>query len=698
MKHITVFRISHLSAGRSRQVFPPLHSNSKGRIQVRCLRIQKEKRYQVPISFCLTQRNPTQQLFRLFRNLLHSIADKATMNTHKASFKTYHFHSIVVKEGPHRSPKQFHGDEASVVAESKAIFINNSKWCIKGKEIEKMDVQGSNKLVITTTKGKTYDFQHFQGDDASWQEFKRKLDKVYSRKAGAPKDSFSKFIKGSSKLGLGSPRRQRFAPSKVVTDKKTSPRRPHVVFGRARQRPLIPPSVPWDIEEKTSVHDTEFDDACLNDSPPPSPLKRAVASPQKRPVENRPVDFSDDESEEKEEPVQRNLTRKRRLVIEDESSEDEEEMRLDLPMTTPQANRVVSPRLSTRSVSPQRPSDEIDKNQTTLSGFFKVAQKNVENSQMSSVKRELELTPRKSSVKLVSTPTRVGKSSTGSSHRRSLQQKGWLSPGNNASRGRTMERFGILSAGANEDESDSKPKDQANSRSYSANFGSSSATFTFNKDSDREKFEKYETGQGTPKMPMAFSSPSRPTHSPLRSRLSFKKVSRSPVSKHAINDLTKSQPEPDLRFNQYSGLRNLGNTCYMNACLQMICTLPDLIKSLHNRGGALTKSLTIVAEKLQEDPVRAVDPHAVKEAMDAKTDKFLGYEQRDAHEFLSDLIDSIHEEVQSEKSMPVKAPHSETSPMDNFLLTVRVCLTCASCGYSRYAQIMIQLSFWLFNS
>ena len=592
-----------------------------------------------------------------------------------------------MKEGPHQSPKHLYDHEASVMFESKNMYINKSKWCIKGKDIEKMDLQGSNELVISTTKGKTYDFRQFLGDDTSWQEFQKKLDRVYSRKTDTPKaDSFSNFIKGSSRLGLGSPRRQRLAPTKVVTDKKTSPRRPHAVFGRGtRQRPLIA-SVPWDNEETTRVHDTESEDTLLDVSPPPSPVKRPTASPKKRPVEKRPVDLSDDESQAEKEPVRRAFIRKRRLVIDDESEDDEEEFGQDLPMTTPQANRVVSPRLTTRSVSPQRPTDELDKHQTTLSGFF--AKKNVENKQMSMVKRELELTPRKSSVNLVSTPTRLGKSSTGSSRKRSLQQKGWLSPGNDASRGRKMERIGILSAGVHDDESDFKAKEQAKSRSYNTSYGSSSASFVFNKEADRERFEKYDDGQGTPKIPVAFSSPNQ---SPVRSRLSLKRVSRSPVLKHAINDLTKSQAEPALRYNQYSGLRNLGNTCYMNSCLQMICTLPDLIKSLHNRGGVLTKSLTGVAEKLQKYPSRAVDPHAVKEAMDAKTDKFLGYEQRDAHEFLSDLIDSIHEEVQSEKPKPSEAPQAQTSPMDDFLLTVRVCLTCASCGYSRYVESLLLL-------
>lgn len=608
--------------------------------------------------------------------------------------KAYLFQSIAVKEGPHRTSKHLYGDEASVVIDGKVVYINKSNWRIKGKDIEKMDGLESDKLVISTTKGKTYEFHQFVGNESSWQEFRKKLEKVYARKTDAPKDSFLKFIKGSSKLGLGSPQRVRAMPTKVVTDKRTPPRRTHGVFGRARQRPYIP-SVPWDNEETTVLSDERPDDSHLHVTTPPS-----MKSPS--------LLLSEDELED--EPLQRVTTRKRRLVIDDDSADEEEEIGSGLPMTTPQANRVVSPRLSTRSASPKREREELDRNQTTLASFFK-KEKNAGKPHLPPVKSELELTPKKPTVKLVSTPTRLGKSSTGSNKKRSLQQKGWLSPSNSASRGRTMERFGILSNRENKDELELEAKKQSNTRLYSSTFGSSSAMFVFNKDTNRDEIEEDDASPSTPKMPLGFLSQASPGRSPIRSRLAFKKVSSSPIRNHAVNDLSKSQPEPELRFNQFSGLRNLGNTCYMNACLQMICTLPNLIKALKNSVGPLAKSLVDVAGKLQQDPVRAVDPRAIKEAMDAKTTKFLGYEQRDAHEFISDLLDFIHEEGQvrpeeqesisgdaapgrkvsaeqptqasNVSSEPFGSPRQETSPMDSFLFTVHVCLTCSSCGYSR---------------
>ena len=75
-------------------------------------------------------------------------------------------------------------------------------------------------------------------------------------------------------------------------------------------------------------------------------------------------------------------------------------------------------------------------------------------------------------------------------------------------------------------------------------------------------------------------------------------------------------------------------------------------------------------------------PSILKKEMDKLTDKFGGYEQRDAHEFLSDLIDLLHDELKA-----AKANHEDDStelPTDKyFRLDVNVCFTCDSCKYSR---------------
>jgi ubiquitin C-terminal hydrolase len=155
--------------------------------------------------------------------------------------------------------------------------------------------------------------------------------------------------------------------------------------------------------------------------------------------------------------------------------------------------------------------------------------------------------------------------------------------------------------------------------------------------------------------------------------------------------------EPAKKLSLFRGLRNLGNTCYLNASLQMLGTLTSFTALLKERGGGkLTRSIVSVSQKLANKTDRiAVDPRDVKAAMDEKTDKFVGFEQRDAHEFISDLVDNIHEELQG-KDKPTEPEGTDANanddvgmtsddalPTDDFCLTVQVCLKCNSCGYSR---------------
>jgi Ubiquitin carboxyl-terminal hydrolase len=158
------------------------------------------------------------------------------------------------------------------------------------------------------------------------------------------------------------------------------------------------------------------------------------------------------------------------------------------------------------------------------------------------------------------------------------------------------------------------------------------------------------------------------------------------------NDNVDDDGPPEPRFR---GLCNLGNTCYQNVSLQMLCTCRDLMAKLRQYTAddtrKLTKSICTVYQMLQTtDPLKpAANPRPVKEAMDEKTDKFEGYEQRDAHEFLSDLIDFVHDELSETATNEVVAKglvcdgKQDEDPTDAFCLEVQVCLRCNSCGYSR---------------
>jgi hypothetical protein len=149
----------------------------------------------------------------------------------------------------------------------------------------------------------------------------------------------------------------------------------------------------------------------------------------------------------------------------------------------------------------------------------------------------------------------------------------------------------------------------------------------------------------------------------------------------------------------WRGLRNLGNTCYMNASIQMLLSGPQFVHQLdpYKGGRRLVSSLCSLAQDLNDrEQVGAATAKALKLAVDDQTDKFRGYQQRDAHEFLGDLLDKLHIELEGSKEKKDEVadekkeePATEEEPPlvlptdEHFHLTVEVCLTCKSCGYAR---------------
>jgi len=130
-----------------------------------------------------------------------------------------------------------------------------------------------------------------------------------------------------------------------------------------------------------------------------------------------------------------------------------------------------------------------------------------------------------------------------------------------------------------------------------------------------------------------------------------------------ISAIEFPSPKKNIRIStsatHRNGLANLGNTCYLNASLQLLFSLPTFLPSL-KLSTPLHSTLRIASQ--------CANPVPFKAHVDTLTSAFSGYEQRDSHEFLTFLLDSL--------------------ALSEFEVMMNVTLACESCGYKRQKQEM----------
>ncbi|XP_057606402.1 ubiquitin carboxyl-terminal hydrolase 2 isoform X4 [Hippopotamus amphibius kiboko] len=164
-----------------------------------------------------------------------------------------------------------------------------------------------------------------------------------------------------------------------------------------------------------------------------------------------------------------------------------------------------------------------------------------------------------------------------------------------------------------------------------------------------------------------------------------------------------------------AGLRNLGNTCFMNSILQCLSNTPELrdyclqrlyMRDLSHSSSAHTALMEEFAKLIQtiwtSSPNDVVSPSEFKTQIQRYAPRFVGYNQQDAQEFLRFLLDGLHNEV----NRVTVRPKSNTENLDHlpddekgrqmwrkyleredsrigdlFVGQLKSSLTCTDCGY-----------------
>ncbi|XP_073213388.1 ubiquitin carboxyl-terminal hydrolase 33 isoform X6 [Lepidochelys kempii] len=201
------------------------------------------------------------------------------------------------------------------------------------------------------------------------------------------------------------------------------------------------------------------------------------------------------------------------------------------------------------------------------------------------------------------------------------------------------------------------------------------------------------------------------SHSPLsNARLSYQtqgnsvqdfKIPGNPTLKiplGAVFDALDIEVEEDeLKTRGLKGLKNIGNTCYMNAALQALSNCPPLTQFFLDCGGlartdkkpAICKSyLKLMTELWHKNRPGSVVPTNLFQGIKTINPTFRGYSQQDAQEFLRCLMDLLHEELK-EPVMEIEDTHStsieESMEEDKSQSDVDF-QSCESCGSSDKAE------------
>ncbi|KAI9659296.1 MAG: CSN-associated deubiquitinating enzyme Ubp12 [Bathelium mastoideum] len=144
--------------------------------------------------------------------------------------------------------------------------------------------------------------------------------------------------------------------------------------------------------------------------------------------------------------------------------------------------------------------------------------------------------------------------------------------------------------------------------------------------------------------------------------------------------VTRGRTRRSARTRGTLGLVNLGNTCYMNSALQCVRSIEELSvyflaekykEELNTNNplghrGEIAKTYSSFVHSLYGESTGAFTPRVLKNTIGRCQPLFSGYGQQDSQEFLSFLLDAIHEDLNRVQKKPyMENPESDDNTVND---------------------------------